>query len=81
MSNLMKRLHFHVIPDTPATREVFRWMNFVVVPLCFMFMGLFRAWSTATTPFEEYLGVTIAVGFALIWPIFVASLPRKTDAP
>ena len=80
MSNLMKLLRFSVIPDTPATREVFKWMNFVVIPLFFLFVGLYRVWSTATTPFEEFLGVAVAVGLALLWPIFVNALPRREEA-
>jgi hypothetical protein len=81
MSNLMKRLHFTVIPDGPVTREILKWMNYVVIPMLFLFAGLYRVFATASTPFEEYLGVTIAIGFALIWPIFVSILPRKADAP
>jgi hypothetical protein len=81
MSNLLKLLRFPIISDTSATREVCKWMNFVAIPFFFLFAGLFRVWATATTPFEEFLGGTVAVGFALLWPIFVSSLPRRKESP
>ena len=79
MPHLMKILRIKVLPDDPATHELLTWFNYVVVPIVFMFAGLHRAWSTATTPFEEYVGVTVAVGFALLWPVFVSALPKRKD--
>lgn len=80
MSHLKTLLRMKVLPDDPVTREVLTWFNYVVVPMIIMFASLHRAWTAATTPFEEYVGVTLAVGSALLWFLFVSALPKRKDA-
>jgi Na+/H+ antiporter NhaA len=80
MSREMQILRMPVIPDNALTHAVAKWMAYVVVPLFFMFAGLHKAWTTAVTPFEEFLGTSVAIGFALLWPIFVSVMPRRRGA-
>ena len=77
MVRLMQLFRIQVLPDGPKTHEALKWVNYVVVPLWFMFAGLHKAWATATTPFEEFVGTILAVGFALLWAIFVSVLPKR----
>ncbi len=81
MSRVLQILNVSIIPDNAVTNHVLLWSNYVIVPLFFMFAGLQKAWSTATTPFEEFLGTCAAVGIALLWPIFVRSLPKRQASP
>jgi hypothetical protein len=76
MSRVMAILNTSILANTGTTCEVLKWLNYCVVPMFFMFAGLHRAWSTAATPFEGFVGTIAAIGFAMLWPIFVNSFSR-----
>ena len=81
MTRLMQILNTPVLTDGGRVGSMLNWMNYAVIPLVWMFGGLYRAWSTATTPFEAFLGTQAAVGIALLWPVFINALPRRESSP
>jgi hypothetical protein len=78
MSRVWQVLRFHVIPHTGKWKDVLKWINYGVIPIALMLGGVYKAWTTAQTPFEGYLGTCVAIGFAFLWPVFVSALtPRQ----
>lgn len=55
-----------------------RWANGAIIPLAILVGGTLRVLATATTPFEEYLGIAVTLGVALGWAaVFVNALPGR----
>ncbi len=72
---------------TPVPRRthetIHRWINGAVIPCVILAGGACRVFATATTPFEEYVGVAVTAAVALGWAaVFVHALPerRRPDA-
>ena len=68
---------------TEFPRWPFQWANLTVVPLAIMFGGCYRVWATASSPFEETLGVMTAISLALLWAVCFGAIlvPREQATP
>ena len=79
--SLMQKLFLTPIPR--RTHEaIHRWANGAVIPLVILLGGTRRVLETATSPFEEYLGVAVTLAVALGWAaVFANALPanRRPD--
>ena len=66
---------------TEIPRWPFQLANLTIAPLAIMFGGCYRVWATATSPFEETLGIMAAISLALLWAALFGSILVPPQAP
>ena len=56
------------LPDRPLQATT-RWINLAVAPVAILVSGIYRVYTMATSPFEEFAGTLFVILVALMWAL------------
>lgn len=56
------------LPDRPLQATT-RWINLAVAPVAILVFGIYRVYTMATSPFEEFAGTLLVILVALMWAL------------